>query len=73
MLVAGLAVLGGMGLTYLWSLGSPVYYGIKIDWGVLSLPLKTGVAAVFVLVLSAAVYPVIHARRLETVEVLRAS
>ena len=62
-----------MGLTYLWSLGSPVYYGIKIDWGVLALPLRTGVAAVIVLVLAAAVYPVIHARRLETVEVLRAS
>ena len=72
-LVAGLAVLGGIGLTYLWSLGSPVFYGTKIHWGVLSLPLQTGVAAVFGLVLSAAVYPVIHARRLETVEVLRAS
>ena len=35
LLVAGLAVLGGVGLTYLWSLGSPVFYGIKIDWGVL--------------------------------------
>jgi putative ABC transport system permease protein len=73
LLVAGLAVLGGVGLTYLWSLGSPVYYGIKIDWGVLGLPLRTGVAAVLVLVLAAAVYPVIHARRLETVEVLRTS
>jgi putative ABC transport system permease protein len=72
-LVAGLAVLGGIGLTYLWSLGSPVFYGTKIHWGVLSLPLQTGVAAVFGLVLSAAVYPVIHARRLETVEVLRTS
>jgi putative ABC transport system permease protein len=73
MMVACLAVLGGVGLTYLWSLGSPVYYGIKIDWGVLPLPLLTGVAAVFLLVLAAAVYPVIHSRRLETVEVLRAS
>jgi putative ABC transport system permease protein len=73
LLVACLAVLGGVGLTYLWSLGSPVYYGIKIDWGVLPLPLLTGVAAVFLLVLAAAVYPVIHSRRLETVEVLRAS
>jgi putative ABC transport system permease protein len=72
-MVACLAVLGGVGLTYLWSLGSPVYYGIKIDWGVLPLPLLTGVAAVFILVLAAAVYPVIHSRRLETVEVLRAS
>lgn len=72
-LVAGLAVLGGVGVTYLWSLGSPVYYGIKIEWGVLPLALRTGVGAVFVLVLVAAVYPVIHARRLETVEVLRSS
>ena len=37
LLVAGVAVLGGVGLTYLWSLGSPVYYGIKIEWGVLPL------------------------------------
>ena len=73
LLVAGLAVLGGVGLTYLWSLGSPVYYGIKIEWGVLQLPLRTGVAAVFLLVLAAAVYPVIHSRRLETAEVLRTS
>ena len=73
LLVACLAVLGGVGLTYLWSLGSPVYYGIKIDWGVLPLSLLTGVAGVFFLVLVAAVYPVIHSRRLETVEVLRAS
>jgi putative ABC transport system permease protein len=72
-LVAALAVLGGIGLTYLWSLGSPVFYGTTIHWGVLSRPLQTGVAAVFGLVLSAAVYPVIHARRLETVDVLRSS
>ena len=68
-----LGVLGGVGLTYLWSLGSPVYYGIKIDWGVMALPLRTGVAAVTRARLAAAVYPVIHARRLETVEVLRTS
>jgi putative ABC transport system permease protein len=73
LLVAGLAVLGGVGLTYLWSLGSPVYYGIKIEWGVLQLPLRTGVAAVMVVVLAAAVYPVIHSRRLETAEVLQTS
>jgi putative ABC transport system permease protein len=72
-LVAGMAVLGGLGLTYLWSLGSPVYYGIKIDWGALPLALRTGVEAVVVLVLVAAVYPVIHTRQLETVEVLRSS
>ena len=71
LLVAVLGVLGGIGLTYLQSLGSPVYYGIKIDWGVLTLPVRTGVAGVTVLVLAAAVYPVIHSRRLETAEVLR--
>jgi putative ABC transport system permease protein len=73
LLVAGIAVLGGVGLTYLWSLGSPVYYGIKIDWGVSLLPLGTGVTAVIGIVLAAAVYPVIHSRRLETVEILRSS
>ena len=73
LLVAVLGGLGGVGLTYLWSLASPVYYGIKIDWGVLGLPLRTGMAAVTVLVLAAAVYPVIHSRRLETAEVLRTS
>jgi putative ABC transport system permease protein len=40
---------------------------------VLSPPLWTGVAAVFVIVLTAAVYPVLHSRQLETVEVLRTS
>jgi putative ABC transport system permease protein len=50
-----------------------VYYGIKIDWGVLGLPLRTGVGAVAVIVMAAAVYPVIHSRRLETAEVLRVS
>ncbi len=73
LLVAGIAVLGGMGLTYLWSLGSPVFYGFKIEWGVLLLALRTGVIAVFMLVATAAVYPVVHSRRLETVEVLRSS
>ena len=73
LLVAGLAVLGGVGLTYLWSLGSPVYYGIKIEWGVLPVAMQTGVAAVFILVLTAAVYPVVRSRRLETVEVLRSN
>jgi putative ABC transport system permease protein len=72
-LVAGLAMLGGVGLTYLWSLGSSVYYGITFEWGVLPSPLRTGVAAVFLLVLAAALYPVIRSRRLETVEVLRSN
>ena len=73
LLVAGVAVLGGVGLTYLWSLGSFVYYGIKIEWGVVPLALTTAVAGVFVLVLAAAAYPVVHSRQLETVEVLRTS
>jgi putative ABC transport system permease protein len=73
LLVACLAVLGSLGLIYLWSLASTVYYGVKVGWGVLPSPLWTGVAAVFVLTLAAAVYPVIHSRRLETVEVLRSS
>ena len=63
--------LGGVGLSYLWALGSPVQYGIKIDWDVLVLPLRTGAAAVFVLIAAAAVYPVIQTRRLESAEVLR--
>ena len=73
LLVAVVGGLGGVGLTYLWSLGSAVYYGIKIEWGVPELSLGTGVAAVVVLVLAAAVYPVIHSRRLETAAVLRTS
>ena len=73
LLVALLGGLGGIGLTYLWSLGSPVYYGIKIAWGVPELSLRTGATVVFVLVFAAAVYPVIHSRRLETADVLRAS
>ncbi|GAA4476474.1 hypothetical protein GCM10023094_16460 [Rhodococcus olei] len=71
LLVAALGGLGGVGLTYLWSLGSPVYYGITIDWGLLWLPLRTGVVVATLLVLAAAVYPVIHSRGVETVEVLR--
>lgn len=71
LLVTVLGGLGGVGLTYLWSLGSPVFYGIKIDGDVLGLPLRTGAAAVTVLMLAAALYPTVHARRLETVEVLR--
>jgi putative ABC transport system permease protein len=63
--------LGGVGLAYLWALDSPVQYGIKIDWDVLGLPLRTGAAAVFVLIAAAAVYPVIQTRRLESAEVLR--
>ncbi|OBI73519.1 ABC transporter permease [Mycobacterium sp. E740] len=71
LLAAVFGGLGGSGLTYLWTLGSPVYYGVKIDWAVLDAPLRTGMVAVIVLVLAAAVYPVFHARRLETIAVLR--
>lgn len=73
LLVAAAAVLGGMGLTYLWSLGSSVYYGIKIEWGVPLLALRSGVVSVIVLLAAATVYPIIHTRRLETADVLRAS
>ena len=68
--VAAFGVAGGILMTYLWSLGSPVYYGISIEWGVLAAPLRTGVAVALVLV-SVALYPVIHARRLETAEISR--
>lgn len=70
------AVLGGLGgtlLTYLWTLGTPVFYGFNIHWELLSMPLLTGAGMVTLVVLAAATYPAIHARRLETVEVLRAS
>ncbi len=73
LLVAGLAVPGGAGITYLWSLGSPVYYGMTIEWGVLPLALLVGVGAILLVVLAATVYPVLHTWRLETVEVLRSS
>ncbi|KUI36622.1 ABC transporter permease [Mycobacterium sp. GA-2829] len=67
------AVFGGVGLTYLWSLGSPVYYGIEIEWGLLREPVQTSAAALFLLVFAAAIYPVLHSRRLETVEILRSA
>lgn len=70
-IVAGVATLGGVGLTYLWSLGAPVYYGIAISWAVPVTPSCTAVTIIFVLVAIAAAYPVLHARRLEPVEVLR--
>lgn len=35
MLVAVVGGLGDVGRTYLWTLGSAVYDGIKIDWDVL--------------------------------------
>ncbi len=71
LLVAVCGTVGGIGMTYLWTLGSPVYYGIKVDWAVLGLPLLTALAALMVSVLAAAVYPVIYTRRLETADVLR--
>src|SRR5258708_30535623 len=57
LLVPCLAVLGGVGLSYLWSLGSPVYYGIKVDWRLLPLPRLTARAAVFIPGLAAAAVP----------------
>jgi putative ABC transport system permease protein len=73
LLVATAGGLGGIALTYLWSLGSPVYYGIKIEWAVLGLPLLSAVTAVMILVLAAAMYPVLYTRRLEPADVLRTS
>lgn len=70
--VSVIAVLGGIGLTYLWAMGSPVFYGIAIEWGAPVAPARTGVVVAIVLLLAATVYPVIHSRRLETADVLRA-
>lgn len=70
-LAAAFGALGGVGLTYLWAMDSPVQYGIAIEWALLEPPLTVGVAAVFVLVAAAAVYPVLHTRRLESAELLR--
>lgn len=70
-LVSLLGALGGLGNAYLWSLGSPVYYGMAIDFGVPGPAVRAGIAAAICFVLAAAVYPVIHSRRLETVDVLR--
>lgn len=71
LLVSLLGAIGGLGNAYLWSLGSPVYYGMAINFGVPGPAVRTGIAAAFVFVMAAAVYPLIHCRRLETVEVLR--
>ena len=65
LLVAVLGGLGGVGLTYLWSLGSPVYYGIKIDWGVPELSLRTGVGRRDRARPGCGLHPVIHSGRLE--------
>jgi putative ABC transport system permease protein len=73
LLVVVLGGLGGVGLTYLWALGSPVFYGIRIDWGLLGPPLRTAAIGVILLVTAAAVIPVVHARRLETAEELRSA
>ena len=74
LLVAVLAVLGGVGLTYLWSLGSPVYLRHQDRLGCAGrCRCEPEWQPCLVLVLAAAVYPVIHARRLEAVEVLRSS
>ena len=71
LLAAVFGGLGGIGIAYLWSLGSPVFYGTEIRWGFTGSALITGALAALALVLIAAVYPLIHARRLETIEVLR--
>ena len=73
LLVAVLGGLGGIGIAYLWSMGSPVFYGVRIHWEMTSPALRSGMLAVLAMVLAAALYPVLHARRLETVEVLRSA
>lgn len=65
LLVAVAGGLGGIGLTYLQSLGSPVNYGIEIAWGLPASPLITGVAVLAALIATATIYPVIHTRQLE--------
>ena len=50
-----------------------MFYGMRINWGVTAAPLRTSVLAVFVIVASAAAYPVIHDRRLEAVDMLRST
>lgn len=71
LLVAVAGGLGGIGLTYLQSLGSPVNYGITIAWGLSVSPLVSGVTALAAMIAAATVYPVIHARRLEIAAQLR--
>ncbi|MEV0251079.1 FtsX-like permease family protein [Nocardia sp. NPDC050712] len=71
-LTGAAAALGGLGLIYLQALASPVFYGFQLDWGVLPRPLLISLAGVLALVAAAAAYPLYHASRLETVDVLRA-
>ncbi|MGB3484637.1 MAG: hypothetical protein WBB07_20770 [Mycobacterium sp.] len=63
--------LGGIGLTYLQSLGSPANYGIKIEWGLSATSLSTGVSTLAVLILTSAALPMVHAGRLEIGDQLR--
>ncbi len=70
-LAAGFAVLGGLGLIYLQALASPVFYGFQLSWGITAYPLVVGTLGVAALVAAAIAYPVLHASRLETSEVLQ--
>lgn len=70
--IGALAVLGGIGLIGPWALGSPVFYGISLDPAVPIAPMLTGIGVVAVILAVSATYPVLHARRLETVEALHA-
>lgn len=63
--------LGGLGLSYLWALVSPVQYGMNLTWAAPGPALGTGFAVVFSIVAAATVYPLIQVRRLESAEVLR--
>ncbi|MFW0794083.1 ABC transporter permease [Gordonia sp. CPCC 205515] len=66
-----LAALGAIGLIYLWTLGSPVFYGITLHPAVPIGPVVSGMAVVGLILLVSAVYPMLHARRLEPADLLR--
>ncbi|MBF6216090.1 ABC transporter permease [Nocardia puris] len=68
---AGLA--GGSGLVYLQALTSPVNYGVQVDWGAVGRPLVVVPLCLVAMAAAAALYPVLHARRLETAAELRSN
>jgi len=74
LLCAIVVVMGGLGamlLTGLQSLGSPVNYGVTIDWGVSATSMVTGIGTLVALIAAATVVPLLHTRRLRVAEELR--
>lgn len=71
MLAACFGVLSGFFLNYMQTLLSPVYYGFTLEWAVAVRAVYTGAVGVFVLAGIAAIFPLVHAGRLEAVDVLR--